>query len=151
MMSPSSFSCSTTACTAQFACTRSATFRAASPAPICAIPILPRSPNPTARWACAWRAPPTSPRPSSRPPAPATDGHVVRSPIDGAEIGRVAYDDARTIEAKIAGSAEAFKTWRDVPAPRRGELVRLFGEELRANKQALGQLVTLEAGKIVQE
>ncbi len=76
---------------------------------------------------------------------------VVRSPIDGAEIGRVAYDDAASIEKKIADAAEAFKAWRDVPAPRRGELVRLFGEELRANKAALGRLVTLEAGKILQE
>src|SRR5215471_2437479 len=76
---------------------------------------------------------------------------VVRSPIDGAELGRVAHDDAATIAGKIAASVEAFKAWRDVPAPRRGELVRLFGEELRSNKDALGRLVTLEAGKIVQE
>jgi aldehyde dehydrogenase (NAD+) len=76
---------------------------------------------------------------------------VARSPIDGAQIGRVSYDDAASVEAKIAASAQAFKTWRDVPAPRRGELVRLFGEELRANKEALGRLVTLEAGKILQE
>ena len=77
--------------------------------------------------------------------------HIVRSPIDGAEIGRVAYDDAAAIEKKIAASAVAFRAWREVPAPRRGELVRLFGEELRANKEALGRLVTLEAGKILQE
>jgi L-aminoadipate-semialdehyde dehydrogenase len=77
--------------------------------------------------------------------------HAVRSPIDGAEIGRVAYDDARSIETKIAASLDAFRAWREVPAPRRGELVRLFGEELRANKEALGRLVTLEAGKILQE
>ena len=77
--------------------------------------------------------------------------HAVHSPIDGAEIGRVAYDDAGSIDAKIAASVEAFRAWRDVPAPRRGELVRLFGEELRANKEALGRLVTLEAGKILQE
>ena len=82
----------------------------------------------------------------------ATNGnHVVRSPIDGAEMGRVAFDDAKSIDAKIASSVEAFHAWRDVPAPRRGELVRLFGEELRANKEALGRLVTLEAGKILQE
>jgi aldehyde dehydrogenase (NAD+) len=55
------------------------------------------------------------------------------------------------VDAKIAASLKAFHAWRDVPAPRRGELVRLFGEELRANKDALGRLVTLEAGKIVQE
>jgi aldehyde dehydrogenase (NAD+) len=84
--------------------------------------------------------------------ATVTDGpHVVRSPIDGAEIGRVGYDDARSVDAKIARSVEAFHAWRDVPAPRRGELVRLFGEELRANKDKLGRLVTLEAGKILQE
>ncbi len=52
---------------------------------------------------------------------------------------------------KITNGVAAFKAWRDVPAPKRGELVRLFGEELRANKDALGRLVTLEAGKILQE
>ena len=77
--------------------------------------------------------------------------HAIRSPIDGAEIGRVSYDDAKSADAKIAKSIEAFRAWRNVPAPRRGELVRLFGEELRANKTALGRLVTLEAGKILQE
>ena len=77
--------------------------------------------------------------------------HAIRSPIDGAEIGRVSYDDAKSVDAKIAKSVEAFRAWRNVPAPRRGELVRLFGEELRANKTALGRLVTLEAGKILQE
>ena len=77
--------------------------------------------------------------------------HILRSPIDGAEIGRVAFDTPSSIEKKIAASVEAFHAWRDVPAPRRGELVRLFGEELRAHKDALGRLVTLEAGKILQE
>src|ERR1700748_158089 len=76
---------------------------------------------------------------------------AVHSPIDGAEIGRVSYDDAKSVETKIAASVTAFKAWRDVPAPKRGELVRLFGEELRANKDALGRLVTLEMGKIRQE
>jgi aldehyde dehydrogenase (NAD+) len=76
---------------------------------------------------------------------------AVRSPVDGAAIGRVAYDDAASIERKVAASVEAFRLWRDVPAPRRGELVRLLGEELRANKEALGRLVSLEAGKILQE
>ena len=82
----------------------------------------------------------------------ANDGaHSVRSPIDGAEIGRVAFADAKSVDAKIEKSLEAFRTWRDVPAPRRGELVRLFGEELRAHKEGLGRLVTLESGKILQE
>jgi aldehyde dehydrogenase (NAD+) len=76
---------------------------------------------------------------------------IVRSPIDGAEIGSVAYDDAASVDKKVAASVVAFRAWREVPAPKRGELVRLFGEELRANKEALGRLVTLEAGKILQE
>src|SRR3984957_9454591 len=77
--------------------------------------------------------------------------HVVRSPIDGAEIGHVAFDDAASIDEKIVASGDAFRVWRDVPPPRRGELVRLFGEELRAHKELLGRLVTLENGKILQE
>jgi len=83
--------------------------------------------------------------------AAATGDHVVRSPVDGGEIGRVAFDDAKSIAAKIRQASAAFGLWRDVPAPRRGELVRLFGEELRANKDRLGRLVTLESGKILQE
>jgi aldehyde dehydrogenase (NAD+) len=75
----------------------------------------------------------------------------VRSPIDGAEIGRLKDDTAESADAKIAAAAEAFKVWRLVPAPRRGELIRLLGEELRAHKQALGKLVTLECGKSIQE
>jgi aldehyde dehydrogenase (NAD+) len=77
--------------------------------------------------------------------------HIVRSPIDGAEIGRVAFDTPYSIDSKSAASVVAFRAWRDVPAPKRGELVRLFGEELRAHKDALGRLVTLEAGKILRE
>ena len=46
---------------------------------------------------------------------------------------------------------DAFSVWCDVPAPRRGELIRLLGEELRASKEALGAALTLEAGKIVSE
>jgi len=81
---------------------------------------------------------------------PAGD-HIVRSPIDGAEIARVNFDGPAGIEKKIALSVEAFRLWREVPAPKRGELVRLFGEELRANKDKLGRLVSLENGKILQE
>jgi aldehyde dehydrogenase (NAD+) len=77
--------------------------------------------------------------------------HELRSPVDGAVTGRVSFDDAPSIERKIAASVDAFHAWRSVPAPRRGELVRLFGEELRAHKDMLGRLVTLEAGKILQE
>jgi aldehyde dehydrogenase (NAD+) len=76
---------------------------------------------------------------------------VVKSPIDGAEIGRVRSDTSAEVETRIAASVVAFEAWRNVPAPRRGELIRLFGEELRAHKDALGRLVTVEAGKIFQE
>jgi aldehyde dehydrogenase (NAD+) len=70
------------------------------------------------------------------------------SPIDGQEIGRVAVGDPYQV---AAAASAAFEAWRTVPAPRRGELVRLLGEELRANKESLARMVTLEAGKIVQE
>jgi aldehyde dehydrogenase (NAD+) len=73
---------------------------------------------------------------------------VTRSPIDGDEIGRVAVGDPG---AACERAAEAFLQWRTVPAPRRGELVRLLGEEVRAAKEPLARLITLEAGKIVQE
>jgi aldehyde dehydrogenase (NAD+) len=82
----------------------------------------------------------------------ATAGNrIVVSPITGAAIGRVADDDAASVEAKTAAAVAAFAVWREVPAPRRGELVRRLGERLREAKEALGALVTLEAGKIVQE
>ncbi|HVM22515.1 MAG TPA: aldehyde dehydrogenase family protein [Sphingomicrobium sp.] len=73
---------------------------------------------------------------------------VTRSPIDGEEIGRVATRDP----GRACGcAAEAFIHWRAVPAPKRGELVRLLGEELRAAKEPLARLVTIESGKILQE
>ena len=76
---------------------------------------------------------------------------VVRSPIDGVELARVRETDAVEMPAAIARAGQAFKAWRNVPAPRRGELVRLLGEELRAAKAELGALVTLEVGKITSE
>ncbi len=76
---------------------------------------------------------------------------AVRSPIDGAEIARVRETKAADMAAVIARSQTAYRAWRDVPAPRRGELVRLLGEELRAAKAELGAVVTLEAGKISSE
>jgi aldehyde dehydrogenase (NAD+) len=75
-------------------------------------------------------------------------GLASHSPIDGSEIGRVQGGDP----ADAAAQAErAFLKWRTVPAPRRGELVRLLGQELRAAKEPLARLVTLEAGKIFPE
>ena len=75
----------------------------------------------------------------------------VHSPIDGAEVARIAETALADMPGIIAASQAAFKAWRDVPAPRRGELVRLLGEELRAAKAELGAVVTLEAGKITSE
>jgi aldehyde dehydrogenase (NAD+) len=75
----------------------------------------------------------------------------VRSPIDGAEIARLRETPPSEMPAVIVRAKSAFAAWREVPAPRRGEFVRLFAEELRAAKQALGAIVTLEAGKIVSE
>ncbi len=74
-----------------------------------------------------------------------------RSPIDGQVIGSVEEADAGAVDLACERAQQAFLQWRTVPSPRRGELVRLLGEELRANKDTLARLVTLEAGKIVQE
>lgn len=73
------------------------------------------------------------------------------SPVNGAQIGALTPDTPATAAAAIARAAEAFKTWREVPAPRRGELVRLWAEELRIAKPALGRLVSIEAGKSTSE
>jgi len=76
---------------------------------------------------------------------------VVHSPVDGTEIARLKSDTRNAVAKKVAHAHEAFLAWRLVPAARRGELIRLFGEELRAHKVELGRLVSIEAGKIVQE
>lgn len=78
-------------------------------------------------------------------------GLKVHSPVDGALIGEVATHSGADVEQMIASAKTAFESWKLVPAPRRGELIRLFGEELRNAKDALGRLVALEAGKIFQE
>jgi aldehyde dehydrogenase (NAD+) len=74
-----------------------------------------------------------------------------RTPITGEVIGRVPVTDSDAAEQAIQSAQEAFLKWRTVPAPRRGELVRLLGEELRNAKNALGRLVTIESGKILSE
>ena len=76
---------------------------------------------------------------------------AVTSPIDGAEIARLKMDDQSSVATKLEASRLAFIKWRRIPAPRRGELIRLFGQELRAHKEPLAKLVTLESGKIFQE
>ncbi len=76
---------------------------------------------------------------------------AVTSPITGERIAEVRETDAAGCDGTIAAAQEAFRSWRLVPAPKRGELIRLFGLELRAAKADLGRLVTIEAGKIVSE
>jgi aldehyde dehydrogenase (NAD+) len=73
------------------------------------------------------------------------------SPITGETLAKLAEATPEAANAAIDRAHSAFLAWRKVPAPRRGELVRLFGEELRAAKADLGRLVTIEAGKIVSE
>lgn len=73
------------------------------------------------------------------------------SPVDGALIGTVANTTREEYEAMMQSASEAFKTWRLMPAPKRGEIVRQFGEKLRAKKTALGTLVSYEMGKSLQE
>ena len=75
----------------------------------------------------------------------------VRSPINGEKIAAVAEINAADTKAAIDAAHQAFLEWRLVPAPKRGELIRLLGEELRAAKTDLGRLVSIEVGKIVSE
>lgn len=76
---------------------------------------------------------------------------VVITPVDGSVIAKIKTHSIDESQAVIKNAANAFVAWRQVPAPRRGELVRLLGEGLRAEKENLGRLVTLECGKIYQE
>jgi aldehyde dehydrogenase (NAD+) len=81
------------------------------------------------------------------------DAGVLESvnPADGAPIGRVFASSAADYETLVARAQASFKAWRSIPAPRRGEAVRLCGDALRAHKHALGSLVSLEMGKIKAE
>src|SRR5687768_6044613 len=76
---------------------------------------------------------------------------AVHSPIDGQPITTISTSQPQDVESTIDSAAEAFLKWRLVPAPRRGELVRQFGNLLRERKADLAALVTLEVGKIAQE
>lgn len=72
------------------------------------------------------------------------------SPVTGEKIAKLKTVTPEQAKAAIDKADEAFRQWRLVPAPRRGELVRLLGEELRAAKADLGRLVSIEAGKILR-
>jgi len=76
---------------------------------------------------------------------------AARSPITGEAIAHVRETSPEEAAAAIGRAHAAFLAWRTVPAPRRGELIRLLGEELRLAKDDLGRLVTLETGKIASE
>ena len=73
------------------------------------------------------------------------------SPVDGRLIGRVTTTTSEEYEKVIQSATTAFKEWRLKPAPQRGEIVRQYGEKLRDYKQALGELVSYEMGKSLQE
>ena len=73
------------------------------------------------------------------------------SPVTGAVIGTVSVTSHDDYERVIATAQAAFATWRTMPAPKRGEIVRQYGDALRAHKDALGQLVSYEMGKSLQE
>ncbi len=79
------------------------------------------------------------------------DALSLRSPIDGGGIGGLTRTSPLTAQRAIGKAHEAALHWRSVPAPRRGEMVRLFGAELRQHKLALGELVSIESGKIRSE
>ena len=80
------------------------------------------------------------------------DGDLqVTSPIDGAVVAQVKTSSSAEVDAAIATAVDAFQQWKIVPAPKRGELIRVLGNKLREHKAALGALVSLECGKIYQE
>ncbi|MDO6586817.1 aldehyde dehydrogenase family protein [Salipiger sp. 1_MG-2023] len=78
-------------------------------------------------------------------------GMAVVSPVTGETVATLAVHSAADAQAAVDLASAAFKSWRMVPAPRRGELVRLFGEELRRAKEDLGRMVSIEAGKSPSE
>jgi aldehyde dehydrogenase (NAD+) len=83
----------------------------------------------------------------------AGDAEVIDShnPADGTRIAGVEATSRAQYDQVVASAVEAFQSWRMVPAPQRGEIVRQIGDELRAHKEPLGRLVSLEMGKILQE
>jgi len=97
---------------------------------------------------------------SAESPGAAIGGHwpttrgpalAVRSPIDGAALASIRTASVEDLNAVIAAAAEAFLSWRTVPAPVRGEFVRRVGQRLRERKADLAALISLEVGKITQE
>ncbi len=81
----------------------------------------------------------------------AGSGLKVISPRDAAILATLKLHTVSEAESMIRGASQAFETWRNVPAPARGELVRIFGEMLREYREPLAKLVSLESGKILSE
>ncbi|WP_370288973.1 aldehyde dehydrogenase family protein [Nocardioides sp.] len=80
------------------------------------------------------------------------DGDLIaRSPVDGSELGRLAGCSSSEVGVAVGTAQAAFEQWRAVPAPVRGQMVRELGDLLREHKEALGELVSIEAGKIRSE
>jgi aldehyde dehydrogenase (NAD+) len=73
------------------------------------------------------------------------------SPLDGTELGKVKLATLDDYERVVAQSQDAFKRWRMVPAPKRGEIIRQVGDALREHKADLGRLISAEVGKVVSE
>lgn len=78
-------------------------------------------------------------------------GIDVFSPVNGVQLATVKSTEEADYQKIIEKAQKAFVEWRKVPAPQRGEVIRQYGQVLRENKQALGELVTLEMGKSIQE
>jgi aldehyde dehydrogenase (NAD+) len=76
---------------------------------------------------------------------------AVHTPIDGSRLACLRVHTTSEVQASIAQAVKVFEVWRDVPAPKRGELIRLFGEALRGLQEPLARLVTIESGKILEE
>jgi aldehyde dehydrogenase (NAD+) len=80
-------------------------------------------------------------------------GQIIESysPVDGKLIAKVSSATVKEYETAVASAQEAYKVWRNIPAPKRGEIVRQIGDELRKYKEPLGKLVSYEMGKSLQE
>ena len=78
-----------------------------------------------------------------------SNGAIIESysPVDGKLIGSVKTTTKEDYEKMMSVATSAFKSWKTIPAPQRGEIVRQFGEKLREKKEALGKLVSYEMGK----
>src|SRR5690606_2688716 len=76
---------------------------------------------------------------------------ISENPATGEPIAAVQLDDAARYEEVLGTAAEAFRRWREVPAPVRGQVVRAIAEELRVHRDRLGELIALEVGKIRAE